>query len=115
MTLFVNKIPIRWKEKDIKALFEVFGTVTEINIPIDKKTRQGRGFCFVTLDDAVDGRAAIDALNGTSYDDRIIEVAVSMPKVESKLVAERRNRPKHGPIDMTALKKKLPPWKRKEY
>jgi RNA recognition motif-containing protein len=114
MTLFVNKIPIKWKEKDITALFEVYGTVTEIKMPIDHRSRQGRGYCFVTIEHEKDAFAAMDALNGIMYDERKIEVVPSVSK-PAKPAPEKRSTPKSGTIDVAKMKKKLPPWLRKEY
>lgn len=116
MTIFFSKIPIRWKEKDIKTLAEIYGNVVNITIPIDHRTRQSKGYAFVEFENDKDAYAFIKALNGVEYDDRAVIAEVAAPKsaTESNTRAPQRTKPK-GPIDMEKLKKKLPPWKRKEY
>ena len=64
MKLYVGNLASETSEADLRALFEPFGTVAEINIINDRMTGQSRGFAFVTMSNVTEGRAAIDGLQG---------------------------------------------------
>jgi RNA recognition motif-containing protein len=116
MTVFLSMIPIKWKEKDILALAEVFGEVGEIKIPIDRITRQSRGYAFVNFVNDADAKAFIQSIHGTEYDERRIVAEVSVPKPPKPAVNKTRSTPKSGKTaDWGKSKKQLPPWLRKEY
>jgi RNA recognition motif-containing protein len=117
MTIFFSKIPIKWKEKDIRTLAEIYGNVTDINIPIDHRTRQSKGYAFIDFENDNDAIAFSHALNGVEYEGRAVIAEQAAPRTNvpsEKVRAPQRTKPK-APIDMEKMRKKLPPWKRKEY
>ncbi|CAL8463190.1 g2724 [Coccomyxa elongata] len=47
-TLFVSNLPPRYKDvRDLRSIFEAFGSISDINIPVNQMTQQSRGFAFV--------------------------------------------------------------------
>ncbi|CAH1776150.1 unnamed protein product [Owenia fusiformis] len=59
--IFVGGLPFDTSEDDVKAYFEKFGEVTNVNIKINQDTNKSRGFGFVTFATADEMNAAIDA------------------------------------------------------
>lgn len=49
--VFVGGIKGEMTEDDLRGYFAEFGTVMEVEIPVDKTTSKQRGFAFVTFDD----------------------------------------------------------------
>jgi len=47
--LFVGNLPFVLNEDDLRTLFQVVGTVTDVKIPLDRVTLQSRGFGFVEM------------------------------------------------------------------
>uniref|UniRef100_A0A3B3R010 CUGBP Elav-like family member 2 n=1 Tax=Paramormyrops kingsleyae TaxID=1676925 RepID=A0A3B3R010_9TELE len=60
--MFVGQIPRSWSEKELKELFEPYGTVYQINILRDRSQNppQSKGCCFVTF---YTRKAALEAQN----------------------------------------------------
>lgn len=58
--MFVGQIPRTMEETDLKALFEEYGPVYQLNILRDKATSQSKGCCFVTF---FTRKAALEAQN----------------------------------------------------
>ena len=64
----------------LKAAFAPFGEVTAVRVVTDRMTGRSKGFGFVTMPDAAQAQAAIDALNGHELDGRTVRVNESQPK-----------------------------------
>ncbi|XP_037086376.1 CUGBP Elav-like family member 2 [Pollicipes pollicipes] len=58
--MFVGQMPRHMDENDIRAMFEEFGPVHQINVLRDKVTGQSKGCCFVTF---FTRKSALDAQN----------------------------------------------------
>eukprot|EP00126_Sphaerothecum_destruens_P005147 Sdes_comp18593_c0_seq1m8735 len=63
-TLFVGNIPYDFIEKDIQELFERFGQIRAISIPIDDRTGKNKGFSFVEFQERLDAEDALGRYNG---------------------------------------------------
>jgi RNA recognition motif-containing protein len=100
MEIFIRSLPFKFKEADLKSLFEVFGEVTTATIVMDKMTRQSKGFGFVTMPDDEAALIAIEALNGDELQGRNIEVSISVKK--EKVVEKPAERPKAKPFKINA-------------
>lgn len=75
MNIFVSSLNFRTRKEDLIELFSPFGEVTSARIIVNRETRRSKGYGFVEMSEE-DGRKAIDALNGTEYMGRTINVAV---------------------------------------
>lgn len=64
---------LRRLEEDLHRLFEPFGEVLRIRLVTDRDTGRSRGFGFVTMSHR-EGLAAIDALHGTDFGGRTLNV-----------------------------------------
>ncbi|MDR1112780.1 MAG: RNA-binding protein [Bacteroidales bacterium] len=95
MNIFVSNLNFNTTDEDLKNAFEEYGNVFSAKVITDKYTGRSRGFGFVEMTDS-DGQKAIDALNGVTFDNQIINVAVARPKEERpqrfNKTNDRRNR-----------------------
>lgn len=64
MNLFVAGLPYDVDNAELEEIFEKFGPVRSAKVAMDKETGKSRGFGFVDMQNAEDGRQAIDFLNG---------------------------------------------------
>jgi RNA recognition motif-containing protein len=80
--LFVGNLSFNTTENDLQDAFAAHGTVTEVNLMMDRSTARSRGFGFVTMSTAEEAQKAIDALNGKSMDGRALTVNVARPREE---------------------------------
>jgi RNA recognition motif-containing protein len=118
MDIHIGSIPFKWKDSDLETLFEVYGKVVSAKIIIDKKTRQNKGFGFVTMSTEEETMKAIEALNGFEFEERNITVTLSLPKEQVFKSPQRTKKlPSKKPTEWKSEKhkKSLPPWLRKEY
>ena len=80
--LFVGNLSFNTTENDLNDAFAAFGTVTETNLMMDRMSGRPRGFGFVTMSNAAEAQAAIEALNGKELDGRALTVNVAKPREE---------------------------------
>jgi RNA recognition motif-containing protein len=72
-TIFIGNLPFSTTKTDLQALFETFGTITNIHIPVNKETGQARGFAFVSFEGTEQAEAAL-SINGQDIKGRAIKV-----------------------------------------
>ena len=80
--LFVGNLSFNTTEKDLHDAFAAHGTVVEANLMTDRMTGRSRGFAFVSMSNADEAQAAINALHGASLDGRPLTVNVAKPREE---------------------------------
>ncbi|HVU64741.1 MAG TPA: RNA-binding protein [Phycisphaerales bacterium] len=79
MKLYVGNLSFNTSEQQLRELFEPFG-VTSASLVMDRETGRPRGFGFVEVSDATQGKAAIDAINGKNVDGRDLTVNEAKPR-----------------------------------
>ena len=77
MEIYVGNLAYATTDDGLKA---AFGEVTAVRVVTDRMTGRSKGFGFVTMPDATQAQAAIDALNGKELDGRTVRVNESQPK-----------------------------------
>src|SRR5687767_13240158 len=81
-TVFVGNVSYDATENEIQDLFAQHGTVTDVNLMVDRMTKKPRGFAFVTMDSKEAAEAAIKALNGADLHGRKLTVNEARPREE---------------------------------
>jgi RNA recognition motif-containing protein len=80
--MFVGNLSFNTTENDLQDAFAAHGTVTEVNLMMDRATGRPRGFGFVTMSTAEEAQTAIAALNGKQLDGRDLTVNIAKPREE---------------------------------
>ncbi|MDX1953798.1 MAG: RNA-binding protein [Verrucomicrobiota bacterium] len=78
--LFVGNLSFNTTENDLQDAFAVHGTVTDVNLVMDRATGRPRGFAFVTMASPEEAQTAIQAMNGASLDGRPLTVNEARPR-----------------------------------
>src|SRR5262249_59160195 len=65
-------------EDQLREVFSQYGTVTKVQVIMDRETGRPRGFAFVEMSDG--GDQAIQALNGAQLDGRALTVNEAKPR-----------------------------------
>lgn len=73
MTIYVGNLPFNATEEEVHQLFSQYGAVESVKLITDRETGKPRGFGFVEMDRA-DAEEAIDALNGSNFGGRKLQV-----------------------------------------
>lgn len=92
-TVFIGNLPFSTSKMDLQALFETFGTITNIHIPVNKETGQARGFAFVSFEAEHEAQEALN-LNGQDVKGRAIKVHLAHNNSQNGGGAPR---PNNGP------------------
>lgn len=72
--LFVGGLSFNTTEESLRQTFSSFGTLVEAKIITDRDSGRSRGFGFVSFDNDEDAEQALQKVNGTELDGRMIRV-----------------------------------------
>jgi RNA recognition motif-containing protein len=78
--LFVGKLSFNTTDDSLMALFSEYGKVVSAQVVMDRDSNQSKGFGFVEMESQEDAEKAISALDGKSFEDRVIVVNVARPR-----------------------------------
>lgn len=82
--LFVRNLPYSITEEDITKLFEKYGPLTEVMIPLDKEGSHSIGYAFITFVFPEHAVKALEELDGSIFQGRLLHLMPSKNKdVES--------------------------------
>jgi RNA recognition motif-containing protein len=84
MNIYVGNLSFDMSEEELRKEFEAFGKVDSVNIIKDKFTDRSRGFAFVEMAVAEEGKAAVAALNGKDIKGRALNVSEARPKTDAR-------------------------------
>jgi cold-inducible RNA-binding protein len=76
--LYVGNMAFSTTEDQLREAFSQFGTVTKVQVIMDRETGRPRGFAFVEMSDG--GDQAIAAMNGAQLDGRTLTVNEAKPR-----------------------------------
>jgi RNA recognition motif-containing protein len=76
--LYVGNMSFSTTEDQLRELFSQYGTVSKVQLIMDRETGRPRGFAFVEMSDGAD--QAIQALNGSQLDGRNLTVNEAKPR-----------------------------------
>lgn len=82
MNIYVSNLNFRTNSESLQALFAQYGEVASANIINDRDTGRSRGFGFVEMPNDTEGQAAIEALNDTEFEGKVLTVNVARPRTE---------------------------------
>ncbi|XP_029042340.2 probable RNA-binding protein 19 [Osmia bicornis bicornis] len=72
--MFIRNLSYTITEDDIRKLFEKYGPLTEVNLPVDKTTRKPKGFGTITFLMSEHATKAYSELDGTILDGRMLHI-----------------------------------------
>ena len=80
MSIYVGNLSYDAKKENISEVFAEYGTVTNVNVPMDRETGRMRGFAFVEMSEEEEEMAAIEALDGAEWMGRRMKVNKAKPR-----------------------------------
>ncbi|KAJ3296457.1 hypothetical protein HK104_001596, partial [Borealophlyctis nickersoniae] len=94
--LYVRNLPYVCTVEDLRKLFEKFGPLSEVHIPIDKETKKSKGYAFILFLLPEHAVKAFTKLDGTIFQGRILEIlpGKDKPRVEAEEDAQGSYRSK---------------------
>ena len=80
--LFVGNLSYQTQEADLQDYFAEAGTVTSVNLMIDKVTGKSRGFAFVEFSTPEEANKAVEQFHNQEFQGRALTVNVARPREE---------------------------------
>lgn len=78
--LSVRNLSKSTTQEELNTLFTQAGDVTSVDIIIDRKRGESRGFAFVTMSAQSEADKAVSMFNAYSLDERQIKVDLARPR-----------------------------------
>lgn len=78
--LYVGNLSWNSTEDDVTDAFSAYGTVSSVNLIMDRETGRPRGFGFVEMSSDAEANAAIEGLDGRELDGRNLKVNLAKPR-----------------------------------
>jgi RNA recognition motif-containing protein len=82
MNIYVGNLSYDTTENDLRNVFGEHGSVSKVNVIMDKMTGKSKGFAFVEMDNDSDGQNAIKELNNADLNGRNLKVNLALPRTE---------------------------------
>ena len=82
MNIYITGLNYSINDADLNDLFAEYGEITSAKVIMDRETGRSRGFGFVEMPNDAEGQRAIDTLNGTDLEQKVISVSVARPRTE---------------------------------
>jgi RNA recognition motif-containing protein len=80
MRIYVGNLSFDTQEQQLEQLFAPLGDVASVRLIRDRDTGRSRGFGFVEMTDAAQGRAACSALDQHEFEGRRLIVNEAKPQ-----------------------------------
>jgi cold-inducible RNA-binding protein len=80
--LFVGNLSYQTGENDLQDYFAQAGTVSSVNLMLDKATGKSRGFAFVEFADSASAQRAIEQLHNKEFQGRPLTINIARPREE---------------------------------
>ena len=78
--IFIAKLPFTFTKEQLTAKLAVFGSVSDVAIPLDRETNRPRGIAFATFATDAEAAHAIQELNGAMIEGRDISVVEAIER-----------------------------------
>ena len=78
--LFVGNLSYQTQENDLQDYFSQAGTVTSVNLMMDKVTGKSKGFAFVEMGSDAEAAKALADFNGKELDGQALKVNEAKPR-----------------------------------
>jgi RNA recognition motif-containing protein len=79
--IYVGNLNKSTTEAEINTLFATAGTVSSVELVLDKASGLSKGFAFVAMADQAEADKAISMFNAQSLGDNVLKVNLAKPRV----------------------------------
>jgi RNA recognition motif-containing protein len=98
MTIYIGNLSYEAQEQDIRQVFEDYGTVLRVTVPVDRETGRIRGFAFVDLAESANEDEAIQNLHEAEWMGRTLRVNKAKPRESNSSSGGNRSSVVHNPL-----------------
>ncbi len=80
--LFVGNLSFQTAENDLQDYFSQAGSVTSVNLMLDKMTGRSRGFAFIEFATPEEANKAVEQFHNKEFQGRQLTVNIARPREE---------------------------------
>ncbi|MCL2289657.1 MAG: RNA-binding protein [Bacteroidetes bacterium] len=84
MNIYIANLNYSVSDAELKELFQKYGEISSAKVITDRETGRSRGFGFVEMPNEAEALKAIQELNETEHEGKVIAVNVAKPKTEKR-------------------------------
>ncbi|EPQ55616.1 hypothetical protein GLOTRDRAFT_75766 [Gloeophyllum trabeum ATCC 11539] len=92
--LFVRNLAFSCTEDELRDLFQQYGEVNQVHLPLDTSTKQPKGFAYVSFAQPTSAVAAYEALDGRSFQGRLLHILAAVDRKGKVQVEEGEGKKK---------------------
>ncbi|MDH3325141.1 MAG: RNA-binding protein [Gammaproteobacteria bacterium] len=81
--IYVNHIPASYDTDAINEMFSSYGKILKVDYPVDKKTKQTKGYAFITFNDSASAQNALEK-NDVELEEKKLIVEIAIEKTPEK-------------------------------
>ncbi|MBE0669455.1 MAG: RNA-binding protein [Anaerolineales bacterium] len=82
MRIYAGNLNKATTQEELTALFTQAGTVSSVDLVMDKVSGLSKGFAFISMPDQAEADKAISMFNDYSLADNVLKVNIAKPRVE---------------------------------
>ncbi len=87
MDIYAGNLAFDTTEENLRRVFEAYGEVKSVIVIQDSVSENALGFGFVQMRDDEEARKAVEALNGTTINERSVIVAETQRRGDRRAVS----------------------------
>lgn len=84
MSIYVGNLSYDVTREDLERVFNEYGDVSRVSLPIDRETGRPRGFAFVDMAAETQEDTVIEALDGAEWMGREMRVNKARPREDNR-------------------------------
>jgi RNA recognition motif-containing protein len=84
MSIYVGNLSYNVTREDLERVFNEYGEVSRVSLPIDRETGKPRGFAFVDMTAETQEDTVIEALDGAEWMGREMRVNKARPRDDNR-------------------------------
>jgi RNA recognition motif-containing protein len=89
--LYIGNMSQETTEQDLRTMFSEAGTVSAVEIIMDRQTGKPKGFAFLTMSSQAEAEKAISMFDAKDLNARTLKVNIAKPREERPTSGGRTN------------------------
>ena len=89
--LYIGNMSQETTEQDLRTMFSEAGTVSAVEIIMDRQTWKPKGFAFLTMSSQAEAEKAISMFDAKELNARTLKVNIAKPREERHTSGSRTN------------------------
>jgi cold-inducible RNA-binding protein len=90
--LYIGNMSHETTEQELRTMFSEAGSVSTVDVIMDRQTGKPKGFAFVTMSSQAEAEKAISMFNSKDLNSHVLKVNISQPREARPGAGENSNK-----------------------